>query len=183
MDTQGGRGARRSVIGKCQPGKTFWGNELDAMSNSDHEMPVPAYPSMNSPPPSIPQVYGSTLHTMQGTSWNFQNSGRSSYSAASNAVLYGSTTYQLGSPNGSSQNLMSQPCKNSASTSDSITTNSVSNHQTSAAWGPVPTACASHLATTNTTSWPADIYSADSTEEIDIAAQLDWEEATNGGAR
>jgi hypothetical protein len=188
VDTHGSQGARRSVIGKYQPGKILSRNKPNAISNLDHEASISAYPSTNSrvspafTSPSIQQVHGSTQPIMQDTGWHFQNSGRSStYSTAGDAVLYSSTTYQLGSPNCSSQKFTSQPSNTSVSTSASVPPNSVGGYQTSLERSPAPTAGATHLAAMNTTSWPEVIYSADSTEENDIAAQLDWE-AANGDA-
>lgn len=153
------------------------------MSNLDNEASFSAYPSMNSQlgptftSPSTQQMYGGIQPTMQGTRWHMQSSGLPPTNPTfGNDEHYSSTTY----PNYSSPKILtSQPSNTSTSTSGSHPTNLVDRYQTSAAWATESTAGGSPFATTNTTSCPEDIYSADSTDENDTATQLDWMAANN----
>lgn len=154
----------------------------DRKSNLDGEVSFSAYQPMNSQlsqaftSPSKQQMFGGIEPTIQGADWHVQSSDPSTaYSGSCNGALHTSTNNQLGYPNHSTQNLTTQSCNTFASASTPApTTSSVGGYQTSAAWGTTPTANTTLIMPTNDNSWPEDVYSADSTEENDTAAQLDW---------
>jgi hypothetical protein len=157
----------------------------DRMSNLDGETSFSAYQPMNSQlsqaftSPSKQEMFGGMEPTMQGADWHVQSSDSlPAYSDSFNDALHTSTNNQLGYPNHSPQNFNTQSCDTSASTSNPTptpTTSAVGGYQASATWGTTPTVNTTMLIPTNNSSWAEEMYTADSIEGNDTAAQeLDW---------